>query len=77
MPNPPLDDWNYPGVRDACSNRCGEFGDPPCYELGERAARGVNADTTDPIKPCGECWRDVGVEPGDEFDEDAAIRRLI
>lgn len=27
--------------------------------------------------PCGECWRDVGVERGDEFDEAAAIARLL
>lgn len=74
---PALDDWNYPGLREACAERCAEFGDPPCHELRARHERQVNADSVDPIKPCGECWRDVGVEPGDEFDEAAAVGRLI
>lgn len=71
-----LDDWNYPGIRAACADRCAETGDPACHELIDRAARGINPDL-EPMKPCGECWRDVGVEPGDEFDEDAAIGRLV
>lgn len=52
-------------LRAACTERCAVFGDPPCYAV-------VND-----CKPCGECLRDIGVEPGDEFDEAAAIRRLI
>lgn len=53
-------------LRAACTKRCAEFGDPACWEIG----------VLDP-KPCGECYRDIGIEPGDEFDEDAAIARLL
>jgi hypothetical protein len=63
MSRPTLDD---PKIRDACSERCATFGDPPCWEIG----------VLDP-KPCDECLRDCGIEPGDEFDENAAIRRLL
>lgn len=56
-------------LREACRNRCAEFGDPACWEIDPRG----RADTP----PCGECLRDVGVEPGDEFDEGAALRRLL
>lgn len=62
-----------PRLRAACAERCAESGDPPCHEL----------EGTGPInrpfvwKPCGECYRDCGVEPGDEFDENAAIARLL
>jgi hypothetical protein len=75
LPPKSLDDWNYPGIRDTCAERCAEFGDPPCHKLADRAEGLVNPD--EPLKPCGECWRDVGVEPGDEFDENAAIGRLV
>lgn len=74
--NPPLDDWNYPGIRSACTDRCAEFGDPACHELIESGERAIAADGG-LITPCGECWRDVGVEPGDEFDENAAVGRLV
>lgn len=77
LPPRSLDDWNYPGVREACAGRCGDVGDPPCYELNERGARLTNPENQPPFKPCGDCWRDVGVEPGDEFDENAAIGRLV
>lgn len=62
-----------PRLRDACAERCAESGDPPCYAL----------DGTGPInrpfiwKPCGECYRDCGFEPGDEFDADAAVGLLL
>ena len=72
-----LDDWNYPRLRDACTDRCAAVGDPPCHELNDRALRGVNADDHTHLPPCGECWRDVGVEPGDEFDEEAAVGKLL
>lgn len=52
-------------LRDACRNSCAEFGDPPCWEVAPMS------------KPCGECLRDVGYEPGDEFDEEAAVGRLL
>ena len=71
-----LDDWDHPGIRDACAERCAGFGDPPCHELIANGQRAINALGT-AMKPCGECWRDVGVEPGDEFDEDAALGRLV
>jgi len=70
---PALDDWNFPGLRDACAARCGEDGDPPCYAMNGQGP--VDAPYNN--KPCGECWRDVGVERGDEFDESAAIGRML
>lgn len=72
----PLPDFTDEKLRSACQDRCGEYGDPACYELIERALRGT-ADPADDIKPCGECLRDIGIEPGDEFDENAAVGRLL
>lgn len=68
-----LPTFDDPRVAEACRARCADFGDPACYELngsGPIAAPYCN-------KPCGECLRDVGVEPGDEFDENAAVGRLV
>lgn len=70
---PALDEWNYPGLRAACAARCNDNGDPACHEMNDSGP--VSAPYCN--KPCGECWRDVGVEPGDEFDENAAIGRLV
>jgi hypothetical protein len=52
-------------LRDACQERCAIVGDPPCWEVMRNP------------KPCGDCLRDVGIEPGDEFDETAAIGRML
>jgi hypothetical protein len=62
MAMPTFDDTR---LKSACQDRCADVGDPPCYEV------------VPGCKPCGECLRDIGIEPGDEFDEDAAIGRLI
>lgn len=59
--------FDDPKLRSACQDRCGNFGDPACYELDDPTCH----------VPCGECLRDIGIEPGDEFDENAAIRRLL
>lgn len=63
-------------AREACRERCAEFGDPPCYEIWQ--------DSPSPAEqrdgkwvPCAECLRDVGIEVGDEFDETAAVGRLL
>lgn len=67
MTHPTFDDAR---LRDACTGRCAVVGDPPCFTLGDAAYKAG-------MQPCGECLRDVGVEPGDEFDEAAAIARLL
>lgn len=64
-------------LRDACAERCAEFGDPPCHELENRTRNSRFNDVMEPIKPCGECLRDIGIEPGDEFDANAAVRLLL
>lgn len=58
-------------LRAACADRC--EGDPPCYEMNGSGP--VDAPYCN--NPCGECLRDCGIEPGDEFDEAAAVRRLL
>lgn len=68
-----LPTFKDPALREACRNRCGNFGDPPCYEMNGSGP--VDAPYCN--KPCGECMRDVGYEPGAEFDENAAIGRLL
>ncbi len=70
-----LPTFSDPRLRSACQDRCAEFGDPACYGLTERGKR--NNYPIEAIKPCGECLRDIGVEPGDEFDESAAIGKLL
>lgn len=70
MPLPTFDD---PGVRKACEARCEEFGDPACYKMN---GQGPVDDPYD-NSPCSDCMRDVGYEPGDEFDENAAVGRLL
>lgn len=68
-----LPDFDDPRLRRACRDRCSNFGDPPCYEMNGSGP--VDAPYCN--KPCGDCLRDIGVEPGDEFDENAAIGRLL
>ena len=55
------------------AKRCAGFGDPPCYELEGSGP----IDKPFVWKACGECLRDCGIEPGDEFDENAAVRALL
>jgi hypothetical protein len=62
-------------LREACNNRCAGVGDPPCWALNP--SEGINGGVDVRYEPCGECLRDIGVEPGDEFDEAAAVRRLL
>jgi len=63
MPTHPT--FDDPKLRAACTERCAEHGDPPCFDVMANPP------------PCGECLRDCGIEPGDEFDENAAIARLL
>ncbi len=35
-----------------CSQRCAEFGDPPCWELSGDQRQG---ETPQVIEPCGQC----------------------
>jgi hypothetical protein len=57
-------------ARVACRERCAEFGDPPCYEVG---------GTIGPKGwlPCDDCRRDVGEDVPEPFDESAAVGRLV
>jgi len=70
MSLPTFDD---PGLREACRVRCADFGDPACFEMNGSGP--VDAPYCN--KPCAECMRDTGHEPGDEFDESAAVGRLL
>lgn len=65
-----------PKAREACAKRCALVGDAICWELnaGMGIAGGIDLRYE---KPCGECLRDIGIEPGDEFDEAAAVARLL
>lgn len=68
-----LPDFNDPRLKAACADRSADFGDPPCYQLNGSGP--VDAPYCN--KPCAECLRDCGYEPGDEFDENAAVGRLL
>jgi hypothetical protein len=63
----PLPTFADEKLRSACQDRCADYGDPPCYELDDPTCH----------KPCADCLRDIGIEPGDEFDENAAIGRML
>lgn len=65
--------WSDEKIREACLNRCGADGDPACFEMNGQGPVEKPYDNA----PCGECLRDVGIEPGDEFDEGAAIGRML
>jgi hypothetical protein len=60
-------------VRAACSERCAQFGDPPCYELEG------TGPVDDPFiwTPCSECLADAGEIAPAVLDPNAAIRNLI
>ena len=60
-------------VREACADRCSEIGGPPCYEPDGPAP----VDAAFVWRPCGECLRDCGIEPGDEYDAAAAVGDLF
>ena len=62
-------------LRDACTERNAQAGDPPCWALNPEM--GIYGGVDCRYKPCGECLRDAGIEPGDEFDEAAAAARLL
>ncbi len=62
-------------LREACRERCAESGDPPCWELNP--GDGIQGGVDVRYPPCGDCLRDIGIEPGDEFDEAAAAARLL
>ena len=48
-----------------CQDRCGEFGDPACYEI------------IDDWKPCAECLRDAGCEVIEPIDPNAVVAALL
>jgi hypothetical protein len=63
----PADD---PKVREACRERCAEFGDPACWQL-------ANSGQIDVFDPCDPCLADAGIDLIEPFDENAAIGRLL
>lgn len=58
-------DFTDPALMKACQNRRAMNGNVPCPLADIRAL------------PCGECLRDCGIEPGDEYDEAAAVARML
>jgi len=52
-------------ARDACRERCAEFGDPPCWVI------------TDNWKACADCLSDIGVEAVVPLDPSAVVRPLL
>lgn len=57
-------------LREACSDRCAEVGDPPCYRL----------DCWDGKDWCVDCREDAGEDTGDDpipLDPDAVVRPLL
>lgn len=62
-------------LRDACAERCAMVGDAPCWALNPD--QGIDGGVDVRETPCCECLRDIGIEPGDEFDQNAAIRPLL
>jgi hypothetical protein len=59
-------------LKSACSGRCGDLGEPPCYEIckDEPDAR--------EWEPCAQCKEDCGLPPDPEpIDPDAAVRDMF
>lgn len=57
-------------LRSVCQDRCGEMGDPACYEIDDRSDI--------PWTPCSECLAELGLPiPPQPQDPNAAIRNLI
>jgi hypothetical protein len=55
-------------LRDACQERCAQFGDPPCFD--------VVADWGDQCW-CDDCKREAGVEVFEPLDPAAVIGPLL
>jgi hypothetical protein len=56
-------------LRDACSERCAEYGEPPCYEIAPEAYAHEG--------PCTECLKECGIEIVEPIDPNAAIGNLL
>lgn len=60
-------------LREACRDRCGEFGDPPCFELDCWDPEAKDAYCVDCRRDCGE---DVENDPS-PLDPDAVMKPLL
>jgi hypothetical protein len=56
-------------IREACAEKCAEFGEPPCYEL--------DADVWAKEGPCADCLRYCGIETPEPLDPNAVVERLL
>lgn len=57
-------------LRDACRDSCAAVGDPPCFELDQRAGN--------PFNPCDDCLVACGEEPVPQpLDPNAVIAPLL
>ncbi|MBY8826100.1 hypothetical protein [Sphingomonas colocasiae] len=71
---------NVDPCRNACQDRCAEYGDPSCFEIWPHVRRNkIERGEADPgeWKPCTECLRDVGVEVIEPIDPAAVVRLLL
>jgi len=62
-------------ARNACQERCAEFGDPLCYEIHEQPHGEYVAQK--PWQPCADCLSDIGVEVVEPLDPGAVVRPLL
>ena len=64
-------------ARDACAERCAEFGDPPCWEVVADMKRELGERLGPAWSPCADCFRDIGVEVVDPIDPAAIVSPLL